>query len=667
METELKSLYVILFLCFLSYLNTYAQDQIQTIRCWQIDKYGYKDSIACDTAWNSFQIMNPIYKNNISCSYLGGLGSPYLNNDFNSRVTDEHLFLSPYKKYIHQSLNTIFYNSKKPFSNVTYTSSTGSKEKLEQSLRLIHNQNINPKFNGGFQYYIISDNGQYQADWNDKLKRSRINSLSFYSNFNGDNYSAHGDIDFNIIGPLEETGGIVFDTVITDTSLRSQNIDVRLKSAETRIKNQNFFFLHEYKFGNYKNYIDSIDISNDPIFSLVHSIHFNRSIRNYYDRGKSSDPYDYYPNNYYIDSLNTNDSAYIRSISNSFYFKILENPFSKFTLTGTAGVTFNLEKFGYSVPIDTIVNFRPDNIVNIDDNLIVFHNNDTSFNFFYDTTFFETAVNGNFYTIVRNKFYLNIQSNYYLSGYNKNDFNIKFIVSKSIKILNQKNWLIIEAYNKKETPNYLISNYCSNYLKWDNNFKPLINKYLKFEFVNDTSNYNISFTINNINNYTYLNAKVIPDQLENSIYVYSANLGFRFNLWKFYFNNKLLFQETNAADSVLSLPKFSVYNSTYFQFNIVKNVLKAQIGFDFYYNTKFYMPAYNPAFGQFHTQNEKILGNYPYFDIFINAKWKRVRIFGLLEHANTIIQLHNRNYFSALHYPRNAWWIKLGISWNFYD
>ena len=128
-----------------------------------------------------------------------------------------------------------------------------------------------------------------------------------------------------------------------------------------------------------------------------------------------------------------------------------------------------------------------------------------------------------------------------------------------------------------------------------------------------------------------------------------------------------MYQKTNANDTILSLPEFSLYNSTYFQFNIVRNVLKAQIGFDFYYDTEFYAPAYNPAIGQFHSQNEKNLGNYPYFDVFVNAKWKRVRIFALLEHANTILKLNNRNYFSALHYPRNDWWIKLGISWNFYD
>jgi len=84
-----------------------------------------------------------------------------------------------------------------------------------------------------------------------------------------------------------------------------------------------------------------------------------------------------------------------------------------------------------------------------------------------------------------------------------------------------------------------------------------------------------------------------------------------------------------------------------------------------YYNTKYYADAYNPALGVFHQQNEKKLGNYPYLDVFLNIKLKRTRFFLKYEHLNS--GWIYKNYFSALHYPRNEGMFKAGISWTFYD
>ncbi|NJK87075.1 MAG: putative porin [Bacteroidales bacterium] len=89
------------------------------------------------------------------------------------------------------------------------------------------------------------------------------------------------------------------------------------------------------------------------------------------------------------------------------------------------------------------------------------------------------------------------------------------------------------------------------------------------------------------------------------------------------------------------------------------------LGFDMYYNTKFHAPAYLPHIGSFFNQREKEIGNYPYVDIFLNVKLKRALFFFKFEHVNS--GLFDRNFFSALHYPRGQRMFKLGIAWNFYD
>jgi hypothetical protein len=72
-----------------------------------------------------------------------------------------------------------------------------------------------------------------------------------------------------------------------------------------------------------------------------------------------------------------------------------------------------------------------------------------------------------------------------------------------------------------------------------------------------------------------------------------------------------------------------------------------------------------PSLTSFYRQAEKKLGNYPFFDAFLNVQLKRVRFYLKLEHVNS--GLSDKNYFSVLHYPRNQRNLKFGLSWTFYD
>ena len=99
---------------------------------------------------------------------------------------------------------------------------------------------------------------------------------------------------------------------------------------------------------------------------------------------------------------------------------------------------------------------------------------------------------------------------------------------------------------------------------------------------------------------------------------------------------------------------------------ISKGVLRLQLGLDGRYNTKYYAFGYNPAVGQFYNQREKELGNYPFVDFFVAAKWKRMRIFAKLQHLNEGL-FGGRDSFTVLHYPLNKRVLKVGFSWSFYD
>ncbi len=110
----------------------------------------------------------------------------------------------------------------------------------------------------------------------------------------------------------------------------------------------------------------------------------------------------------------------------------------------------------------------------------------------------------------------------------------------------------------------------------------------------------------------------------------------------------------------------SAFLSYYYEFWVVRNVLRLQIGLDGRYNTKYHAPGFNPALSAFYNQREIEVGNYPYVDLFVMAKWKRMRIFLKYQHLNKGL-FGEGAYFSAANYPLNPGMFKIGLSWGFYD
>ena len=92
----------------------------------------------------------------------------------------------------------------------------------------------------------------------------------------------------------------------------------------------------------------------------------------------------------------------------------------------------------------------------------------------------------------------------------------------------------------------------------------------------------------------------------------------------------------------------------------------AECLFSFYTLFSFADPILSTDTAQFYTQREKKLGNYPMIDVFVAAKWKRMRILAKMQHLNDNL-FGDRNYFTVLHYPQNKRVFKMGFSWSFYD
>jgi hypothetical protein len=170
-----------------------------------------------------------------------------------------------------------------------------------------------------------------------------------------------------------------------------------------------------------------------------------------------------------------------------------------------------------------------------------------------------------------------------------------------------------------------------------------------------------------LNNYIYINKDAIPEQTSEPLVTGTAYVEKDIRWWKLGFRFRL-YGQYSTNESVIPLPAFAGFQSTYFEGWLVKNVLNMQLGWNAVFNTKYYAYAYMPATGMFHLQEEQQIGNYPFFDFFLNFQIKRARFFVKTDGLNTIFSsVLGKENFMVYRYPTNDFRVKFGVSWAFYD
>jgi hypothetical protein len=117
---------------------------------------------------------------------------------------------------------------------------------------------------------------------------------------------------------------------------------------------------------------------------------------------------------------------------------------------------------------------------------------------------------------------------------------------------------------------------------------------------------------------------------------------------------------------VLDLPLFATNFTYYFNYELVKKVLRMELGVDVQYATPFNGSGYDPSLGMFHNSPQQ-LGGYLWADVFVALHWYRATPFVKWEHANQNLFEQPNGFYSAVNYPRNFRVFKFGLSWKFFD
>ncbi len=214
-------------------------------------------------------------------------------------------------------------------------------------------------------------------------------------------------------------------------------------------------------------------------------------------------------------------------------------------------------------------------------------------------------------------------------------------------------------------PSFWDENLISNHFMWFNDFDKESETRLHLQLNVPSWNLEIGATQSVVTDKIYYNAAARPAQEGGTVSVSGAYIDKLFSFGGWRLRHRVLVQES-SNQTVIPVPLATVHLSYSFEFNVVRDVLRARIGLDAYYNTPYYAPGWMPATARFYNQREKELGGYPLVDAFVAAKWKRMRILLKMEHVNENF-LGDRNYFTLLHYPLHKRAFKLGLTWAFYD
>ncbi|MFR9504027.1 MAG: putative porin [Rikenellaceae bacterium] len=632
----------------------FFNDSIRALNnfAWNIDKeYNKIYPLELDTTLATWRIDYPFYKEGVGDMALGGLGqSSQPINYFLRKDYRDFLFVQTFDAYLYDMENVSFTNLKHPFTQFNYTES-GQKSYREVNFGIIHAHNISPTTGFKIDYKTRGTKGLYaQQDTENK-------NLALTFSHTGKFYSLHAGYIHNKM-VTEENGGVVGAWAIRDTTYEMTiGIPTKLADASAMNTYRNTSIFVDQSIGLALEPVTDMDfsLSNLSTLYLGHSFEYNRWSKLYTDvystytddRSYKDAEGNYVPeqkeyyDNWYINPVASRDTLFEQRVSNRVY--VQAQPWNRDGVVGTinGGVGLDLHtysQFGLNSYLtgETTTDKR------------------TSY-------FAYGSLDGK----IKRYADWGADIKFYPSGYRGGDYNASAHIALKAYVKDKPMILSGAISTQSSTPSYWQENLFSNHFVW---FTPLDKENksrLEAKFEVPSLALEVSAWQEVTTNKIYYDANSIVAQSGDLVSVSGlyARKDFRYN--GFHLDHRVLMQ-WSTDQQVVPLPLFSAYLSYYYEFWAKENILRMQIGVDGRYTSSYYMPGYNPALSTFYNQREVEIGDYPYVDLYLMAKWKRMRIFLKYQHVNDGL-FGNGNYFQVADYPLNPGMFKIGISWGFYD
>ncbi len=619
---------------------------------WHIDPdYNRVEIGPLDTTLMDFRIDYPFYREGVGDMAQGALGQTSMPLDYFRRPQFfDFSFASPYYAYIYDMRSVPFYNTKRPLIRMGYIES-GQKRYREENFNIMLAQNVSPSTGFNVDYKARGTRGLYA--WS----RTKNHNLSVAFSHTGKRYSVHAAYYNNHI-EQQENGGVVGIWAIADTTFQHPSgVPMKLADAEARniYRNNAFFLTQSYGIPLQRMTESDFSMAGLSAVYIGHSFQYSSWSKVYTDRradyvndrdhrdeeGNFVSATGSYYDDWFINPAQSRDSLYERVISNRVF--VQAQPWDRNGVVGTIDAGVGLDLHAYS-------QFAMDDYLT------------GKYRRVKKTSYFAYGSVGG-----KIKKYVDWDANlrFYPSGYRGGDLEIGAHLALTGFI--RRHPLILEGRfsMNRRTPSYWQENLFSNHYRWS---APLDKE-------NETR-FEVRFAVPDFAFEAGLQQGVVGSkgsygadsriaQHDGTVSLTSVYARKDFRFGGFHLDNRVLLQWSTNQE-VVPVPLLGAYLSYYYEFWVVRDVLRLQIGLDGRYHTRYRAPSYNPALSAFYNQREVEVGNYPYVDAFAMAKWKRMRIFLKYQHVNRGL-FGNGEYFSVANYPLNPGMFKIGISWGFYD
>lgn len=620
---------------------------------WTIDRdYNRVKVGPLDTTLVNWRMDYPYQHRDLGDMSLGGLGQSTLPvNYFDRPDLFDFQFARSYDAYTYNMENVPFYNVKKPFIHMTYLES-GQKRYREEHFELTHAQNVSPSTGFNVSYKSRGTRGLY--DW----QRTKNHNVSVAVQHTGKRYSVHAGF-FNNHIEQRENGGVVGEWAITDTVFEMPSgVPMKLAGAKAQNTYRNNAFFVEQSFAIPLQAVTERDFSLADLSAVYigHSFEYNSwsktytdSYATYTDDRSGRDPEtgdfvpkeDIYYKNWFISPDRTRDSLYERHISNRFF--VQAQPWDRNGVVGTIDAGIGIDNYTYS-------QLAPGGYMTGR----LAKDKKTAW-------YAYGAVSGK----IRKYVDWGADIKYHPSGYRGGDYRIGAHIALTGYLRGHPLILSGRFVQQSQSPSYWQENLYSNHFMWSNSFAK--ENTTRFEVRFEVPDYALELGAwqGVETDKIYYDRHADVAQYAGSVSLTSVYARKDFRIGGLHLDNRVLLQWSTNQE-VVPVPLASVYLSYYYEFWVVRNVLRMQVGLDGRFTTRYYAPGYNPALSAFYNQREVEIGNYPYTDVFITGKWKRMRIFLKYQHVNKGL-FGNGEYFAVAGYPLNPGMFKMGISWGFYD
>lgn len=625
--------------------------QYKRIITWEVDQ-DFHDVHARvpDTTYNHYFYDYAFRRRDVNASWLGVAGSPVQSYNYFVRKEGETPdFYTVYEPWSMGANGFRMYNSKTPYTELAYWGTLLADDAKESdNLRIFTTQNILPELNYSILYERWGGGGMLNNE------TTKNKTFAVGANYLGKRYMMHaGYISNNII--RNENGGITDISEVRDTSIDAREMRVALSKAETQIKKKTFFLDQQYRIpftfiNDWKARRDSTfvpDSTEDITTAFIgHSTEWTRYSRHYTDAISTSDVIGraLFNDTFNYNPTASDDSLGLNELDNKLFIRL--QPWA-------ADAAVSKLDIGIGDKLQTY-----------------FDSTATNQRYRGNSVYAYAGANGR---LLRNMTW-NARGQLYLAGWHAGDFNVQANADYRFYPFRRARKSPVSLGASFSTslrdPDYYRQKMYSNHYIWDNSFDKT--SVTKLGAHIDIPHWKLSAGIGYglLANNVYYDTLGIARQNGTPMSVLSANVRKDFVIAGLvHLDNQLLFQVSSNED-VLPLPRLALNGKYFLQFIVQRNdegqkVLEMQIGANVLYNTRWYAPAWNPAIGTFHNQNQHKYENGPVIDLFVNAQWKRACIFIKIENAAQR-WFDSADYFTAHNYIGTQRIIKMGMYWPFY-